>query len=136
MCAVATAPFTIAYYIRVYADWKVRGIMSKSLKVWKVGDSQEFEKDVVPFNVEGLVNNHQLIKQFLVAFQKKALGQNIVGCLKHIGKWMNEYYLKLNESKTIILIMAPPSIQLHFKKVLKTFLMTRGDEYCCWLSRK
>ena len=23
-----------------------------------------------------------------------------------------------------------------FKKALKTFLMTRGDEYCCWLSRK
>ena len=25
---------------------------------------------------------------------------------------------------------------LDFKKALKSFLMTRGDDYCCWLSRK
>ena len=67
---------------------------------------------VTEFNVEGFADDHQLIKQFLVAFQKKALGQNIVDCLRHIGKWMNEYFLKLNETKTKILIMAPPSIQL------------------------
>ena len=64
------------------------------------------------FNVEGFADDHQLIKQFLVAFQKKALGDNIVDCLKHIGRWMNEYFLKLNESKTKLLIMAPPSVQL------------------------
>ena len=63
------------------------------------------------FNVEGFADDHQLIKQFLVAFQKIALGENIVDCLKHIGVWMNEYFLKLNESKTKILIMAPPSVQ-------------------------
>ena len=64
------------------------------------------------FNVEGFADDHQLIKQFLVAFQKKALGMNIVDCLRHIGNWMNEYFLKLNETKTKILIMAPPSVQL------------------------
>ena len=64
------------------------------------------------FDVEGFADDHQLIKQFLVAFQRKALGENIVDCLKHIGKWMNEYFLKLNESQTKLLIMAPPSVQL------------------------
>ena len=64
------------------------------------------------FDVEGFADDHQLIKQFLVPLQRKALGENIVDCLKHIGKWMNEYFLKLNESKTKLLIMAPPSIQL------------------------
>ena len=41
-----------------------------------------------------------------------SLGENIVGRLKHMGKWINEYFLKLNESKTKLLIMAPPSVQL------------------------
>jgi hypothetical protein len=63
------------------------------------------------FNVEGFAGDHQLIKQFLIAFQKIALGDNIVDCLKHIGRWMNEYFLKLNESKTKILIIAPESLQ-------------------------
>ena len=63
------------------------------------------------FNVEGFADDHQLIKQFLISLQKIALGDNIVDCLKHIGLWMNEYFLKLNESKTKILIMAPPSVQ-------------------------
>ena len=63
------------------------------------------------YNVEGFADDHQLIKEFLVAFQKKALGIDIQACLQHIAKWMNEYFLKLNESKTKILIMAPPSVQ-------------------------
>ena len=64
------------------------------------------------FNVEGFADDHQLIKQFLVTLQRKALGEDIVDCLKHIGEWMNAYFLKLNESKTKLLIMAPPSVQL------------------------
>jgi hypothetical protein len=74
---------------------------------------RSFYKDVAntKFNVEGFADDHQVIKQFQVAFQKIALGENIVDCLKHIGVWMNEYFLKLNESKTKILIMAPPSVQ-------------------------
>ena len=64
------------------------------------------------YSIEGFADDHQLIRPFLVATQRKALGANIVDCLKHIGKWMNEYFLKLNETKTKILVMAPPSIQL------------------------
>ena len=52
------------------------------------------------FNVEGFADDHQLIKQFLVTLQRKALGEDIVDCLKHIGEWMNAYFLKLNENKT------------------------------------
>ena len=52
-----------------------------------------------------------MIKQYLVAFQRKSLGGNIQECLAHIGKWMNEYFLKLNEIKPKILVMVPPSVQ-------------------------
>ena len=63
------------------------------------------------FNIEGFADDHQLIKQFMIKFQSTALGANIVDCLKHIGTWMNEHFLKLNETKTKILVMAPPSVQ-------------------------
>ena len=63
------------------------------------------------FRIEGFADDHQLIKQFLVPLQRKALGNDIVECLNHIGLWMNEYFLKLNPSKTKILVLAPPSVQ-------------------------
>ena len=40
-----------------------------------------------------------------------ALGEDIRNCLKVIGDWMNEYFLCLNQTKTKILIVAPPSIK-------------------------
>ena len=64
------------------------------------------------FTIEGFADDHQLIKQFLIAMQSRALGENVVDCLRHIGEWMNEHFLKLNEIKTKILVLAPPSIQL------------------------
>ena len=63
------------------------------------------------FRIEGFADDHQLIKQFLISLQQTALGKDIVQCLNHIDKWMNEYFLKLNPSKTKILVLAPPSVQ-------------------------
>ena len=54
---------------------------------------------------------YDMTKQFLIPLQRKALGNDIVECLNHIGLWMNEYFLKLNPSKTKILVIAPPSVQ-------------------------
>ena len=63
------------------------------------------------FEIEGFADDHQLIKQFLISLQVKALGVDIQNLLLHIGTWMNEYFLCLNASKTKILVIAPPSIQ-------------------------
>ena len=63
------------------------------------------------FIIEGFADDHQLIKQFLISLQVKALGVNIQDLLLHIGVWMNEYFLCLNQSKTKILVIAPPSLQ-------------------------
>ena len=67
--------------------------------------------DPTSFRIEGFADDHQLIKQFLICFQHKALGDEIVNCLNHITVWMNEFFLKLNPTKTKILVIAPPSIQ-------------------------
>ena len=63
------------------------------------------------FNIEGFADDHQLVKQFVVAMQPVALGHNIRDCLESTAAWMKEYFLCLNESKTKILVIAPPSIR-------------------------
>ena len=63
------------------------------------------------FRIEGFADDHQMIKQFLICLQRKALGEDILNCLNHISVWMNDFFLKLNPTKTKILVIAPPSIQ-------------------------
>ena len=67
--------------------------------------------EATKFEIEGFADDHQLIKQFLISLQVKALGADIQNLLCHIETWMNEYFLCLNASKTKILVIAPPSIQ-------------------------
>ena len=63
------------------------------------------------FDIVGFADDHQLMKQFVLQLKLTALGDDIRNCLKVIAEWMNEYFLCLNESKTKILVVAPPSIQ-------------------------
>ena len=63
------------------------------------------------FEIEGFADDHQLYKPFLITMQRKALGDDINNCLQHLALWMNEYCLKLNQTKTKILLIAPPSVQ-------------------------
>ena len=74
------------------------------------------------FEIEGFADDHQLVKQFLLTLEVKALGEDIINCLKSISKWMNEHFLCLNQSKTKILVVAPPAVK---KKILvcESFLM-------------
>jgi hypothetical protein len=62
------------------------------------------------FAIEGFADDHQLFKSFLPIFQTEVLGYGIEECLKAVAEWMNEYFLKLNQSKTKILVLGPPSV--------------------------
>ena len=63
------------------------------------------------FEIVGFADDHQLIKHFLIQLKITALGEDIRNCLNVIGEWMKEYFLCLNQSKTKILVVAPPSIR-------------------------
>lgn len=63
------------------------------------------------FIIEGFADDHQLIKQFTPAHQRFTLDVSIQHCLNLVSEWMREHFLKLNDSKTKILVIAPPSIQ-------------------------
>ena len=59
------------------------------------------------FQTFGFADDHQLVKTFLPVLQVYALGEDIQNCFDEIGKWMNEYFLRLNAIKTKILIILP-----------------------------
>ena len=67
--------------------------------------------DLIGFDVGGFADDHQLWNEFNAIFQVKALGQNLVDCFNTISSWMQEYFLKLNTSKTKILVIAPASVR-------------------------
>ena len=63
------------------------------------------------FKIFGFADDHQLMKSFLPFLQVKALGSDLQNCFDLIEKWMNEYFLCLNASKTKILIVTPPFLK-------------------------
>ena len=62
------------------------------------------------FTIEGFADDHQLIKRFMISMQVHALGDDIRNLMNRIATWMNGYFLCLNQGKTNILVIAPPSI--------------------------
>ena len=63
--------------------------------------------------VEGFADDHQLWKQFCPFFQVNVLGVNLDNCFKSISSWMDEFFQRLNSTKTKILVIAPPSVKRH-----------------------
>ena len=63
------------------------------------------------FSIFGFADDHQLLKTFLPIFQISALDGDINYCFKVIAEWMNNFFLRLNSTKTKILILIPPSLR-------------------------
>ena len=73
------------------------------------------------YEIEGFADDHQLFKSFLPVCQVEVLGKGINNCLQAVSKWMDEFFLKLNKTKTKILVLAPPAI-LSMIEIRGTFL--------------
>ena len=58
--------------------------------------------DSIGFDVGGFADDHQLWKEF---------SQNLNECFNVISSWMNDFFLRLNASKTKILVIAPASVK-------------------------
>ena len=66
---------------------------------------------VVHMSVEGYADDHQLQKQFNLMFQVEVLGEGINKTFQVIDSWMKEFFLKLNSSKTKIMIVVPECLR-------------------------
>ena len=62
------------------------------------------------YSVKGFADDHQLFRRFVPVFQTHVLGTSINDCLSMVSEWMNTFFLKLNKSKTKILVLAPPDV--------------------------
>jgi hypothetical protein len=69
------------------------------------------EVESTKFDIEGYVDDHQLLKHFIPKFQNQVLGADIEDCMKVIYNWMNIHFLKLNQDKTMIIVIVPPSLR-------------------------
>lgn len=65
----------------------------------------------IRYSAEGYADDQQLRKQFNLLFQINVLGENLQNCFQVIDSWMMEHFLKLNASKTKIMVVAPPSLR-------------------------
>ena len=63
------------------------------------------------FNIKGFADDHQLYVSFSPSFQYHYLGEKINEILNLVTKWTNTYFLKLNPSKTQIIVFGPKAIQ-------------------------
>ena len=61
------------------------------------------------YEIDGFADDHQLMKQFIPKLQH-SLSEDINFCLNRLSDWMRDHFLCLNESKTKILVISPPSI--------------------------
>ena len=84
---------------------------------------RSLKKHIEPskFSIFGFADDHQLIKTFLPELQVEALDGDINKCFDLITEWMNCFFLRLNATKTKILIIVPPSLR-NIIKIKGTFI--------------
>ena len=59
------------------------------------------------FTIHGYADDHQILFSFKIDFQVAAIRRTIPHCLNFIGNWMNRHFLKLNPSKSQVIIFYP-----------------------------
>jgi hypothetical protein len=62
------------------------------------------------FSVMGSADDHQVIKTFKPSEQVDVLTIQLKTCFMGIKRWMSQYYLQLNDSKTQIIVFGPSRV--------------------------
>ena len=70
-----------------------------------------FMKADIDVSVEGYADDHQARKEFGILFQFNFLTNSINDIYNTAEVWMLEYFLKINCSKTLLMIVAPPTVK-------------------------
>ena len=67
------------------------------------------------FNIMGYADDHQIIKSFCSQSQSEVLSAQLQSCFEEVKRWMNRFYLKLNDNKTQIIVFGSRNIlkELH-----------------------
>lgn len=71
------------------------------------------------YTVHGYADDHQALFEFSIEFQVYAIKYAIPHCLDIISKWMSKHFLKLNPTKSQVIVFHPTSVsnQLVFERL-------------------
>ena len=74
------------------------------------------------FTIHGYADDHQILYSFQIDFQVAAIRRTIPQCLSFIADWMNRHFLKLNPSKSQVIVFCPKadSGQIAFDRLMLT----------------
>ena len=72
------------------------------------------------FVVHGYADDHQMLYKFQIDFQTAAIRRAIPFALDFITNWMNKHFLKLNPSKSQVIVFSPAAVsnQIVFEQLL------------------
>ena len=62
------------------------------------------------FNIFGYADDHQIIKSFKSQSQSDVLVSQLKTCFHEVRRWMNSFYLKLNDDKTQIIVFGSRNV--------------------------
>ena len=62
------------------------------------------------FKIFGYADDHQIMKSFSASQQVLVLTQQLKNCFYIIEKWMAQFFLQLNQSKTKLIILGPSKV--------------------------
>ena len=79
------------------------------------------------FEIKGFADDHQLYVSFCPEFQLFYLGDKIRLVMEKIDEWMNCFFLKLNQSKTQIIVFGPKNIK---NKICINGVFIENDTTC------
>lgn len=77
------------------------------------------------FTVHGYADDHQMLYEFQIDFQVAAVRRAIPLGLDFITNWMNKHFLKLNPSKSQVIIFSPADISKHL--VFEQLILSDGS---------
>lgn len=78
------------------------------------------------FVIHGYADDHQILLSFQIDFQIAAIRNTIPNCLDFIASWMNKHFLKLNPTKSQVIIFHPGA---NHRQVVFDFLMLSDGSY-------
>ena len=72
------------------------------------------------FTIHGYADDHQILFSFKIDFQVAVIRRTIPQCLDLISNWMNKHFLKLNPSKSQVIVFYPKAIsgQIVFNRLM------------------
>lgn len=71
------------------------------------------------FNILGYADDHQILKSFKAQSESQTLNVQLQNCFAAIKRWMNQFFLQLNDSKTQLIVFGSQNVlnQLHINGV-------------------